>query len=122
MNKTFSDKFFQETTFSLDKVMFVFTYNDKSLIDTVLLNRLHEIEVKPYTVKDKLKICRDFLMKEILESVNLEHGSMSIHDEDVKFIIENYTYETGVRELRRILESLSLKLGMDRLYPRGLFA
>jgi len=121
MNKSFNDKFFQEITFSLSDVLFVFSYNDKTMVDPVLLNRFHEIEIKPYTIKDKLKICHDFLLKEILGGINLEHASVKITDEDVKYIIENYTYETGVRELKCILESLILKLNVDRLYQRGLF-
>ncbi|AYV81634.1 MAG: ATP-dependent Lon protease [Harvfovirus sp.] len=122
MNKTFSDKFFQETTFPLDKVIFIFTYNDRSLLDPVLLDRITEIEVKSYSVKDKLKIANEFLLKEILEGVNLEHGSLKINDDDVKYIIENYTYESGVRKLKQLMESLLLKLNVDRLYQRGLFS
>ncbi|AYV84425.1 MAG: ATP-dependent Lon protease [Hyperionvirus sp.] len=122
MNKSFSDKFFQETTFPLDKVIFIFTYNDRSLLDPVLLDRITEIEVKSYSIKDKMKITNEFLLKEILEGVNLEHGSLKILDEDVKYIIENYTYESGVRKLKQLLESLLLKLNVDRMFQRGLFS
>lgn len=122
MNSKFADKFFQETTFPLDKAICIFTYNDRSSIDPILLNRFHEIEVKPYTVKDKLRICNDYLLKEIHEGIKLEHGCIKIADEDIKFVIENYTYESGVRELKRVIETLFLKLNVDRLYQRGLFA
>ena len=121
MNMKFNDKFFQETSFDLSKVICIFTYNDRSSIDPVLLNRLHEIEVKPYTVKDKIKICRDYLLKEILEQMNLEYKSILITDVDIKFIAENYTYESGVRELRRKVETILLKLCVDKIYHKGQF-
>ena len=122
MNDKFNDKFIQDVHFSFRHVLMIFTYNDKSAIDPVLLNRLHEIEVKPYTTKDKLKICKEFLLKEITEDINLEYGSIKISEDDIKYVIENYTYESGVRELKRQIETLFLKLNVDRLYQKGLFA
>ena len=120
MNKTFNDKFF-DCSFPLDKVIFVFSYNDKSKIDPILLNRIHEIEVGSYTVKDKLKICQDFLLNEIHDDIGLEHKSIIIADEDIEYITENYTHEPGVRELKRKLESLFLKLNVDRIYQKNAF-
>lgn len=122
MNANFSDKFFQEVTFPLDKVLFVFSYNDRSKIDKILLNRIHEIEVRAYTAKDKLRICQDFLLKEIIEGIGMEVGSIQISDENIYYLIENYTYEPGVRELKRKVETIFLKLNLDRIYQKGLFA
>ena len=56
MNSTFQDRFFQGVDFPLNKVIFVFSYNDSELVDPILLDRLKEISVKPYTVKDKINI------------------------------------------------------------------
>lgn len=120
MNTQFSDKFF-DVNFPLNKVIFVFSYNDKSKIDPILLNRIHEISVDAYTVKDKLKICQDFLMKEILDGIGLKHNSITISDADIEYVCENYTHEPGVRELKRKIEGLFLKLNVDRIYRRGPF-
>lgn len=121
MNMSFNDKFFQEVSFPLDKVLFVFSYNDKSKIDKILLNRIHEIDVKPYTAKDKLNICKGFLMKEIVEGIGMEQGSIKMEDDIIYDIIDNHTYEPGVRELKRKLETLFLKLNVDRITQKGLF-
>lgn len=120
MNTSFNDKFF-DVGFPLNKVIFVFSYNDKSKIDPILLNRIHEINVDAYSVKDKVNICQEFLLKEILEGIGLEHKSILIDDADLEYVCENYTREPGVRELKRKLEALFLKLNVDRIYRRGPF-
>jgi len=120
MNTSFSDKFF-ECGFPLNHVLFVFSYNDESKIDPILLNRIQRIEVKSYSVKEKLKICQDFLLKEIMEGIGLEHKSILIDDKDIEYIADNFTHEAGVRELKNKLETLFLKLNVDRIYRRGVF-
>lgn len=120
-NTHFNDKFFQEVTFPLSKVLFVFSYNDASKVDRILLDRMEKIEVKPYSVVDKLKITKDFLLKEISESVGIDYGSIQLKDNDIEYLIENYTFEAGVRELKRKLENLFLKINLDRIYKRNIF-
>ncbi len=121
-NKHFNDKFFQEVTFPLDKVLFVFSYNDTSKVDKILLDRMDKIEVKPYSIADKLKIVKNFMLKEISEGIGLEYNSVQFKDEDIEYIIENFTFEAGVRELKRKFESMFLKLNLDRIYKRDVFA
>ena len=60
----FQDRFFQGVDFPLDKVIMIFSYNDSSLIDPILLDRFKEIDIKPYSVNDKLEILKTLcLMK-----------------------------------------------------------
>ncbi len=120
-NNAFNDKFFQEITFPINKVLFVFSYNDPAKVDKILLDRMEKIEVKPYTSADKLIIVNNFLLKEISEGIGLEYGSVKISNEDIEYIIESYTFEAGVRELKRKLETLFLKLNLDRIYKRNSF-
>lgn len=120
-NNAFNDKFFQEATFPLNKVLFVFSYNDPSKVDKILLDRMEKIEVKPYSINDKITIVNDFLLKEISESIGFEYGSVKLTNDDIEYIIESHTFEAGVRELKRKLETLFLKLNLDRIYKRNLF-
>ena len=55
MNKSFQDRFFQGVDFPLDKVIMIFSYNDSSLVDPILLDRLKEIKVKLMKVFSKIK-------------------------------------------------------------------
>jgi len=122
MNKTFQDRFFQGVDFPLDKVVMIFSYNDSSLIDPILLDRLKEIKVKPYTTTEKLKICREFIIPETSEAIGLtEEKWTNLNDDLIEYIIENYTNEAGVRDIKRYLEKIFLTLNLDKLYKRDLF-
>jgi len=121
MNSTFQDRFFQGIDFPLNKVIFMFSYNDSDLIDPILLDRIREIKVKPYTLEDKLKIVNNFMIKEICKNVGFEENQIKIPNKLIEEIIENYTNEAGVRGIKRIMEDLFLNLNLDKIYKRGVF-
>jgi len=120
-NSEFQDRFFQEIKFPLNKVLFIFSYNDSSLIDKILMDRLKEINIKPFKLSDKKNIVNTFLIKEMCELVGFEDGSIIFEEETIDFIINEYTNEPGVRELKRKLERIFLKLNIDRIYDNGIF-
>jgi ATP-dependent Lon protease len=120
-NTEFQDRFFQELNFPLNKVLFIFSYNDSSLIDSILMDRIKEIDVKPFKLQDKKVIVNKFLLKEMSELVGFDYGSVKIDDESIELILNQYTNEPGVRELKRKLEKIFLKLNMDRIYDIGIF-
>jgi len=121
MNSEFQDRFFQEVSFPLNKVIFVFSYNDSSLIDPILLDRLTKLRVKPYSLPDKINIARDFLMKETHKTLGFENSSVKIKDDDIKYLINEYSNEAGVRELGRKIETLFMKMNLDRIMKQGFF-
>ena len=122
MNKTFQDRFFQGINFPLDKVLMIFSYNDSSLVDPILLDRIKEIKVLPYTLTDKINICRHFIIPEITSSVSLENENLCIPDNLIEYIIDNYTSEAGVRCVKRHLENIFLHINLDFIYSRGVFS
>ena len=121
MNKSFQDRFFQGVDFPLDKVIMIFSYNDSSLIDRILVDRFIEIDIKPYNINDKVKILKDYMFKEVCISIGFDVNEFQLKDDDIKYIIDKYTYEAGVRELKRKIEFILLNLNVDRLYQRDLF-
>jgi endopeptidase La len=123
MNKTFQDRFFQGIDFPLDKVIIIFSYNDASLVDPILLDRLKQINVGAYVVSDKIKIVKEFIIPEISASVGLEKESwIHMNDSLIEWIIENYTNEAGVRSIKRKIEQIFLSLNLDKLYNLNEFA
>lgn len=122
MNKTFQDRFFQGIDFPLDKVIMIFSYNDSTLVDPILLDRLKQINVSAYTTPDKIKIVKEFIIPEIAESIGLinEHW-IRINDKLIEWIIENYTGEAGVRSIKRKIEQIFLTLNLDKIYQRNNF-
>lgn len=122
MNKSFQDRFFQGIEFPLDKVIMIFSYNDSSLIDPILLDRLKEIQIKPYTTIEKIKIAKDFIIQEMINSIGLQDSKWTrLSDEIIEYIIENYTNEAGVRDIKRYIEKIFLTLNLDKIYHRNEF-
>jgi ATP-dependent Lon protease len=120
-NNTFQDRFFQEITFPLNKVIFIFSFNDSSKIDKILLDRMEILEINSYNLKEKNAIAQDYLLKQICGDVGFDYNSIYFSKEILTYIIESYTNEPGVRSLKRSLENILLKLNIDKIYQQGLF-
>jgi endopeptidase La len=116
MNKTFQDRFFQGVDFPLDKVIMIFSYNDSSLVDPILLDRIKQIEVRAYTTNDKIKIVKEFIIPELIQSIGLTNDKwVKISDELIEYIIENYTSEAGLRSIKRKIEQIFLTLNLEKI-------
>jgi ATP-dependent Lon protease len=120
MNESFQDRFFQGIDFPLNKVIFIFSYNDSSKVDPILLDRIKQIKVSPYTLTDKLNICQNFVIPEIQENID-SSNNIQINNNLLEYIIDNYTNEAGVRSIKRKLEDIHLNLNIDKIYQRNLY-
>lgn len=119
-NTNFHDKYFSEIDFDLSKSLFIFSYNDESKINPILLDRMYKISVKGYDVKEKIVIAKKYLLPKIYEQINFNKEDIIIDDDMIKYIIENYTdSEDGVRNLKRCLEIIFTKLNLFRLMKPG---
>jgi ATP-dependent Lon protease len=98
-NETFQDKYFSGIELDLSKALFILSYNDVDAIDRILLDRVHRIKFDSLSIEDKIVICNTHLLPEIYKKVGLE-GMIHFSDETIKFIIEEYTLEPGVRKLK----------------------
>jgi hypothetical protein len=79
------------------------------------------IDTHAYSVNDKVKIAKDFLIDEILEGFGIEKGSVTLCDNTIIELIDEYTFEAGVRSLKRKLDTICSKLNLDRIYGKGPF-
>lgn len=120
-NSKFSDKFFQDVTFPLNKCIFVFSFNDPDKIDPILKDRMEIINVSPYSLSDKVEISKNYLTPELLDGIGIEKGSVLMTPQTIEYIVSKYTLEAGVRKLRACIEKIFLKLNIDRIYGRGPF-
>jgi len=101
-NDSFQDKYFNGIDLDMSKALFIFSYNDASLIDRILLDRIHRIKFEHLTIEDKLVITRKHLLPEILKKMGVE-GCIEISDENIIYIVENYTNEPGIRKFKELL-------------------
>jgi ATP-dependent Lon protease len=117
-NSQFHDKYFSEINFDLSKCLFIFSYNDESLVNPILKDRMYRIETKGYEMKEKTVIARNYLLPKIREQVNFKEGEVIIPDDTIQYIINNQGFtknEDGVRNLKRCLEIIHTKLNLFRL-------
>lgn len=121
-NSEFYDKYFDGVPLDLSKSLMVFTFNDISVIDPILLDRMVVIKTEPLTIDDKKIVTRKHLIPQIVSGIDLEPESIIIEDELIEDIIVDYTREAGARQLKRILEDLIQELNLRRLLDPGLGA
>jgi ATP-dependent Lon protease len=115
-NEDFEDKYLSGVPIDLSKVMFVFSANDLSKIDKVLLDRMNVITLQGYNSKEKLAIVENFLLPTALKEVNLAE-KVGISKEVLEHIIREYANEeAGVRELKRCCEQIAQKINMLRMF------
>ena len=101
-NDVFQDKYFNGIEIDLSKALFIFSYNDASSIDKILLDRIHRIKFEHLTLEDKIVITRKHILPEIYKNMGLEN-CIEISDENIVYIIENYTNEPGIRKFKELL-------------------
>jgi len=108
-NHAFYDNYV-ETEFDLSQVMFIATANNISEIPAPLLDRMELIEVNGYTIEEKIEIAKRHLLPKQLIEHGLEDANskdiISIDNEVIEKIIENYTHESGVRGLDKTIAKI----------------
>ena len=115
-NSQFHDRYFAEIDFDLSKCLFIFSYNDESKVNPILLDRMYRINTAGYNKKDKTQIAQKYLIPNICAQVGFREGDIVIPDAVIEHIVENYTEgEEGVRNLKRCLEVVHRKLNLYRL-------
>jgi endopeptidase La len=111
-NSEFMDKYFYNVKLDLSKVTFIFSYNDPSLVDPVLKDRITQVETKYLLLEQKIHIVKNYLLPTILKDVGLKEDSLSLSDEIITTIISQYTLEGGVRKVKSIFYSIVRQLNI----------
>jgi ATP-dependent Lon protease len=115
-NNQFHDRYFSEIEFDLSRCLFIFSYNDESKVNKILLDRMYRIQTQGYNQDQKTTISNKYLLPKICDQVKFQSTDITIADETLHYIITNYTdKEDGVRTLKRCLEIIYTKLNLYRL-------
>lgn len=115
-NGDFEDKYLAGVPLDLSRSMFVFSGNDITKIDKVLLDRMIVIQLKGYDKKEKLLIAENYLLPSALKDVNLVE-KVAVPVDVLEHIITTYAgKEEGVRELKRCIEQMTQKINMLRIF------
>lgn len=106
--------------FDLSKIFYVFTFNDISKIDKVLLDRLNIIHVDTPSEKDIIYILKNYNVPEIIQNIGIQHN-INLHDDDVQTIIKycdqyiDKNISSGIREYYRVIEKIFLEINKNIL-------
>lgn len=122
-NNTFHDNYL-DMDYDLSKVMFIATANNLSSISQPLLDRMELIEVSGYIMEEKVEIASRHLVPKQLEAHGLAKNAVKFPKKTLETLINDYTRESGVRTLDKVLakvmRKLARKLAMDEELPASL--
>jgi ATP-dependent Lon protease len=111
-NNTFYDNYL-ELEYDLSKVLFIATANNIANIQPALRDRLEIIDLSGYAIEEKIEIAKRHLVPKQKEAHGLKDISFKISDKVLEKVIEEYTRESGVRELDRQLAAIMRNLAKE---------
>lgn len=104
-NFSFTDHYLN-VPYDLSNCLFIATANSLDNIPEPLLNRMEVIEFSGYTAKEKLAIAKKYLLPNSLKETGLNKKQVSLKDKILKVLIDAYTFEGGVRNLKKLIDTL----------------
>ena len=113
-NDSFQDKYFSGIDLDLSKALFIFSYNDVSALDRILLDRIHRIKFEHLSLDDKVIITKKHILPELTEKMGLT-DTILLSDEVIEYLVLTYTYESGVRKLKELLFEIIGEINLEIL-------
>ena len=104
-NSTFTDHY-MNVPYDLSNVLFVCTANSLDTIPEPLLNRMEVINFSGYTAVEKYQIARRHLLPKALDAMGIKKNALKVTDGEIRRIIDEYTMESGVRDLKKLINTL----------------
>ncbi|MBN2612663.1 MAG: endopeptidase La [Bacteroidales bacterium] len=122
-NNNFYDNYL-EIEFDLSKVMFIATANTSYSIHPALRDRMETIDLSGYILEEKVEIAKRHLIPKQLKDHGLTKSNLILSKSILEFIIDNYTRESGVRELdktvAKIARIIARKIALEEKYDKTL--
>lgn len=104
-NDAFKDDYF-DIPVDLSNVFFITTANDLSTITKPLLNRLEIVTLDGYSLNEKIHITTNYLIKKVSAEFGLDENIISLSPDTVSKVIEQHTFESGVRQLENVIREI----------------
>ena len=112
-NNAFHDNYL-DVDYDLSKVMFIATANNLGTIPRPLLDRMEIIEVSGYITEEKYEIAKRHLVPKEKENTGLNDKRLTFNKAAIEKIIEQYTRESGVRQLEKQVNKALRKLAFKK--------
>lgn len=104
-NKEFYDNYL-EINYDLSKVMFIATANSLMTVHPALRDRMEVIDISGYLLEEKMEIARKYLLPKIFREHGIKRNQLTFNKSVLEKIIDNYTRESGVRSLEKVLAKI----------------
>jgi ATP-dependent Lon protease len=114
-NSHFRDKYFHGIDIDLSRATMIFSYNDPHNVNPILLDRITTVETKFLMVSQKIHIAQNYLLRNMMKDMGLKEKDVIIDDDTLRFMIDNWTHEGGVRKLKSLLYSIVREVNIANL-------
>jgi ATP-dependent Lon protease len=111
-NSAFHDNYL-DLDYDLSKVFFIATANSLNSIQPALLDRMEIIEVSGYSTEEKIEIAKRHLLPQQRENHGLKPNQIKLTNEVLEYIVENYTRESGVRNVNRQIAAIMRRIAKN---------
>lgn len=122
-NSHFHDNYV-DVDYDLSDILFIATANSLSTISAPLLDRMELIELSGYIIEEKIEILKHHLLPKALSDLGFALTDVTLTDDAIRFMVESYTRESGVRQLdktlRRLLRRLARLKASDKPLPSSI--
>ena len=114
-NNHFRDKYFHGIDIDLSRATMIFSFNDPSNVNPILLDRITTVETKYLLTSQKIHIAKNYLLPDMMRELKFDENSVLMSDEVIRTLINKYTHEGGVRKLKSLLYSVVRELNIANL-------
>ena len=114
-NDHFRDKYFHGIDIDLSKATMIFSYNDPSNVNPVLLDRITSVETKYLLISQKINIAKNYLLPAMMKEIGFIENAVDFSEEIIRTIINKYTMEGGVRKLKALLYNIVREINLAHL-------
>src|SRR5690606_3062724 len=122
-NSTFMDNYL-EVEYDLSKILFIATANSLDTIHPALRDRMEIIEISSYTMEEKLQIATKHLIPKQKKEHGLKSKDVTFRKEAIVKVIEDYTRESGVRNLERkigtLVRNVAKSIALEEEYNKSI--
>ena len=106
------DKYYNDIPLDLSKTLFIFSLNDIEKVNPILRDRMYTIHTNKLSIEEKLTISKDYLLPSLYKEISINKNDIIFEEDIIRYIVENYSKEDGVRNLKRTFETILSKLNI----------
>ena len=114
-NDHFTDKYFSGIPIDISKCLIIFSYNDVSKVDKILLDRIHRIRINAMNKYEKVRVMIDYVYPQILKLIGFKKNDILLEEPELLYIIDTYTCEPGIRKLKEKVFELFREVNLQYL-------